>query len=67
MVFACVLDDGIAIHASPDVLKTSGSWVEVTWSGVISPSREDWIGVYAPGRANYTQTAPLKYQVSHSI
>jgi hypothetical protein len=55
-------DDRIFITASPSVLPKSGSWVNVTWSGVPSPSRSDWIGVYAPSKANYKYTAPLKYQ-----
>jgi hypothetical protein len=60
-----VIVDEITIRATPAILKTSGSWVEVTWSGVISPSTDDWVGVYAPSKANYTQKAPLKYQYAH--
>ncbi|XP_062502844.1 uncharacterized protein LOC134179856 [Corticium candelabrum] len=60
------LDDNISIEAAPTVLQTSGSFVQVTWSGVSKPSKHDWIGVYAPREADYTKKAPIKYQYAHA-
>ena len=57
-------DDKINIQADPTVPNTSGSWVTVSWNGVDSPNAGDWIGVYEPAQANYSATAPVKYQVS---
>jgi len=40
-----------SLTASP-VNLTAGETVTATWSGIISPTTSDWIGLYAPGAAN---------------
>ena len=54
------------IKVNATVLESSGAWVNVSWSGVPSPGREDWIGVYSPPVNNtidHSAHAPVKYQV----
>ena len=49
------------------VLKSSGSWINVSWSGVSDPKKSDWIGVYSPpidSTIDPSYNAPVKYQVS---
>ncbi|KAH7516065.1 hypothetical protein FEM48_Zijuj10G0095200 [Ziziphus jujuba var. spinosa] len=38
----------VAISISPTVLNKSGDSVVVRWSGVQSPSKLDWLGIYSP-------------------
>ena len=45
------------IKVNATVLESSGAWVNVSWSGVPSPGREDWIGVYSP---------PVNNTIDHS-
>lgn len=61
-----LLDASIAINVNVSELETSGSWVNVSWSGVTSPAKTDWIGIYAPPVNNTVDPAahaPVKYQV----
>jgi len=53
-----VVASGLTFTAIPDTLAGGGT-VTVTWNGVTSPSRTDWIGVYRAGAAD---TAYLAYQ-----
>ena len=50
-------------------LETSGSWVNVSWSGVTTPTTKDWIGVYSPPVNGSIEPAhaPVKYQVPCGI
>ena len=60
----CTVDDTIKLVASPNSLEHSGDWVTVSWSGVCSPSVEDWIGVYTPPPSvDPKHHAPVKFQV----
>lgn len=61
-------DSSISLQVQPTTLSKSGEWVTVTWEGVSSPSKKDWIGVYSPPAnnaygINATKNAPIKYQV----
>ena len=61
------IDANIKLGASPNTLEHSGDWVTVSWSGVSSPSVEDWIGVYTPptngNSIDPKHHAPVKFQV----
>ena len=61
-------DSSIEITVNTTLLKQSGDWVNVSWTGVPDPSHDDWIGVYSPpvnGSSIDPQAhAPVKYQVS---
>ena len=37
------------LSANPSTVNPGGSTITATWSGVISPSAGDWIGLYATG------------------
>jgi len=41
---------GPSLSVSPTTVARGGS-VTATWSGIVSPSSTDWIGLYAPGAA----------------
>lgn len=63
-------DSSISLQVQPTTLTKNGEWVTVTWEGVSSPSKKDWIGVYSPPAnnaygINATKNAPIKYQVYH--
>jgi hypothetical protein len=62
------LEIEIVIEVNTSVLESSGSWVNVSWSGVPSPGYEDWIGVYSPPVNNSVDPAkhaPVKYQYAN--
>ena len=64
------IDDAVTISISPTKLNNSeADWVNVTWSGVQSPSNDDWIGVYSPPvngtTIDHSAHAPVKYQYAH--
>ena len=64
--FCSTPEKEIAIQVNTSELESSGSWVNVSWSGVPSPDAEDWIGVYSPPVNNSIDPAshaPVKYQV----
>jgi hypothetical protein len=48
---AVTVSNGPSLTVSTTTTTTGGT-VTVSWSGVASPSRTDWIGVFAPGAAN---------------
>ncbi len=57
----------MTVSVSPSALERSGSWVNVSWEGVASPSSDDWVGVYSPpvgGSIDPVKHAPVKFQVS---
>lgn len=54
--------NGISLQINTTVLKSSGDWVEVKWSGVPYPSYDDLIAVYVPANASITATAPAKFK-----
>lgn len=59
-------DNDIVITVNTSVLEMSGSWVNVSWSGVKDPDKDDWIGVYSPpvnSSVDPASHAPVKYQV----
>ena len=60
-------DDSITLTASPDLLATSGSWVNVTYKGVENPKKEDVVAVYSPTpdrpSLDPRRSAPIKFIV----
>ena len=62
------LDYEIQLHADPGALNKSGAWVNVSWSGVVMPASDDWIGVWvlpdSSTSIDATKHAPVKFQVS---
>ena len=59
-------DHHIELMVNATRLALSGSWVNVSWSGVSNPKKSDWIGVYSPPIDNTidpSYNAPVKYQV----
>lgn len=62
-----LLDDDIVITVNTSLLEVSGSWVNVSWSGVKDSDKHDWIGVYSPpvnSSIDPASHAPVKYQVA---
>eukprot|EP00731_Ephydatia_muelleri_P012121 Em0006g1015a len=65
-----MMDSSISLQVQPTTLTKNGEWVTVTWEGVSSPSKKDWIGVYSPPAnnaygINATKNAPIKYQYAY--
>ncbi|KAG5181266.1 hypothetical protein JKP88DRAFT_346667 [Tribonema minus] len=58
------LEEGIALSVTPTELPSSGSWVEVTWSGLFGTAGNEFIAWYSPASAlsDVTAAAPVKYQ-----
>jgi hypothetical protein len=56
----------ITMKINSTVLEKSGQWFEVSWEGVPDPDFGDWIALYVPAEADFTQTAPAKYQLATS-
>lgn len=54
---------GLKVHLTSNVTEISGKdgWVEVSWSGFMEPSFDDWIGVIAPADAEVKDSTPVKY------
>jgi len=44
-------DGGPTLTVSPATILVGGS-ITASWSGIVSPTAADWIGLYAPGAAN---------------
>ncbi|XP_064404192.1 uncharacterized protein LOC135349586 [Halichondria panicea] len=62
------LDASVTVSVSPSALEKSGSWVNVSWEGVASPSDDDWVGVYSPpvgGSIDPVKHAPVKFQYAN--
>lgn len=64
------IDDSVLLKVSQTTLKGPGhDWVNVTWSGVQSPSIGDWIGVYSPpvngSGIDHSLHAPVKFQYAN--
>jgi hypothetical protein len=55
------------MSASPTILKNSGDTVTLEFSGVPDPKDSDWIGVFSPSTVDIKKTAPIKYQVFHTL
>lgn len=53
----------LSIELIANVTEISGksAWVEVSWSGFVKPSLDDWIGVIAPADAEVKDSTPVKY------
>lgn len=43
----------VSISFSPSILNNSGDPVEIRWSGVESPSKLDWLGIYSPPNSSH--------------
>eukprot|EP00611_Tribonema_gayanum_P015184 TRINITY_DN269_c0_g1_i1.p1 TRINITY_DN269_c0_g1~~TRINITY_DN269_c0_g1_i1.p1 ORF type:complete len:651 (+),score=172.68 TRINITY_DN269_c0_g1_i1:194-2146(+) len=58
------LEEGISLSVTPTELPSSGSWVEVTWSGLSAAAGNEFIAWYSPASAlsDVTAVAPVKYQ-----
>jgi hypothetical protein len=50
------------LGASPSLLQKSGDWVTVSYSGVAAPTKNDWVGLYAPVDVDFTRYVPIKFQ-----
>lgn len=57
-------EPGIQIRLDSTSLKESGQWIEVSWQGVNAPSIRDWIALWVPASANFSQTAPSKWRLA---
>lgn len=65
-----VLDSSVSLKVDTTLVEKSGDWVTVSWEGVSSPSKKDWVGVYSPPAnnaygINATKNAPIKYQYAY--
>lgn len=47
-----VISAGVSISVTPKILAKSGDQVTVKWSGVESPSKLDWLGIYSPSSSS---------------
>lgn len=60
-------DDNIKLSADPTLLSKSGEWVNVSWSGVQFPTKDDWLGVWVLPNSTVSidarKKAPIKFQV----
>lgn len=56
------VEAAVRVSASPSALRHTGEWVEVSFEGVGSPHKGDWVGVYSPADADVHSTAPVKWQ-----
>lgn len=60
-------DDNIKLSANPTLLSKSGEWVNVSWSGVQFPTKDDWLGVWVLPNSTVSidarKKAPIKFQV----
>jgi hypothetical protein len=45
----------VKLHVNSSELSKSGEWVEVSWSGLLEPQRDDLIALYVPAGNSYTQ------------
>eukprot|EP01136_Pigoraptor_vietnamica_P034748 Opistho-1_new@99065 len=52
----------VAVSVNTSMIEGTRGFVEVSWSGVESPSDSDWIAVYSPAKANFSEMAPIKYK-----
>jgi len=63
-----LVDYEIQLLADPSTLNKSGTWVNVSWSGVVIPASDDWIGMWvlpdASASIEASKLAPVKFQVS---
>lgn len=55
----------VLLAATPATLKSSGEWVMVTWSGVISPTSQDMVALFPANgtTVDVKKHAPIKYKV----
>ena len=64
-----LVDADIEVTAAPVNLNSSARWATVTWKNVPSPSKDDWIGLWAlwdtSAKIDPSKHAPVKYQVSN--
>lgn len=51
----------VELTANVTEISTKSAWVEVSWSGFLKPSLDDWIGVIAPAQAEVKDSTPVKY------
>jgi len=52
----------LALTVNTTLLKRSGDWVEVSWSGSYTPSHWDYVALVVPADADVRSTAPAKYK-----
>ena len=55
---------GVALTVNTTLLQKSGSWVEVSWSGVKNPTTSDVLAMFVPEYALINITSPVKYKNS---
>lgn len=48
---------GTILTASPSTA-TPGAYIDAVWSGVSTPTANDWIGIYVPGAGDSSQATP---------
>ena len=46
------------------MLETSGEWLQVSWTGVYTPSYWDFVALMVPANASVRTTAPAKYKMT---
>ncbi|CAL8470701.1 g10243 [Coccomyxa elongata] len=51
-----------SLQVNITTLNTSGEWVEVSWSGIRSPSIHDAVALVVPADVDYRETAPAKHK-----
>eukprot|EP00884_Botryococcus_braunii_P013968 jgi/Botrbrau1/22572/Bobra.176_1s0005.1 len=52
----------LKFEVSSNELSRSGEWLEVFWSGLHNPQRDDLVALYIPADADPKLTAPAKYK-----
>lgn len=61
-------DGSIKLHADPSLLNKSGEWVNISWTGVYFPDKDDWVGVWVLPNSTVSidarEQAPIKFQVN---
>jgi hypothetical protein len=61
---AVAMNAAITLTVTPGIFVKSGDEFEVRWSGVPSPSFNDWIALLVPAGADTQKTAPVKYKMA---
>jgi predicted phosphodiesterase len=55
------LDESIILQVAPQLLEKSGDEVTVTFHGVPSPHKDDWVAAFSPGDV---KTIPIRYRMA---
>ncbi|KAF5727155.1 inactive purple acid phosphatase 2-like [Tripterygium wilfordii] len=51
----------VTISVSPKTLSKSGDTIQIQWSGVESPSKLDWVGLYSPSDSRHENFIGYKF------